>query len=114
MSHFYGIIKGTRGEATRCGDMKSGYRAQIAGWGGCIDVRLSHNRLTGEDRFAVWLTPWGNGNGAAILLAAGKLQLDHVRDEGFTIDGDILHKIVEKKALQYMTREDSTNESAGT
>ena len=47
MSHFYSVIQGSRGPATRCGDKHGGVYATAAGWGGAITTRLYHR--DGED-----------------------------------------------------------------
>jgi hypothetical protein len=36
MSHFYGTVKGARGEATRCGSKNSGMETYCASWCGAI------------------------------------------------------------------------------
>ena len=81
MSHFYGTIKGTKGEATRCGDKRKGYRAIAAGWRGAIETTLRHDDKTGKDMFSVYLVPWGSSGGTNILLASGEL------DCGFVTEG---------------------------
>lgn len=103
MSHFYATIKGARGEATRCGSKGSGHHAKVAGWGGAIEVMLTHDEKAGKDKFAVWIIPWGSKGGRAILLATGVLDIDTVREEGFVMDTDMLHTLVEKQARRYMT-----------
>lgn len=40
MSHFYGTLQGSRGEATRCGTKNSGMEVHAASWSGAIQVRL--------------------------------------------------------------------------
>ena len=70
MSHFYGIVRGNRGEASRGGSKVSGYTATAASWSGSIRVDLTHNRETGEDSFTVTQQPW-QGSGISELLAEG-------------------------------------------
>ena len=53
MSHFYGSVKGNRGEATRGGSKYSGYTSYCAGWGGGIEVRLWHDPEVGKDHYKV-------------------------------------------------------------
>lgn len=48
MSHFYGDIKGCRGEATRCGSAESGIRGHIRGWHIGASVRCFER--DGKDR----------------------------------------------------------------
>ena len=40
MAHFYGNLKGSRGEATRCGTASSGLTVSARSWGGSITVEL--------------------------------------------------------------------------
>lgn len=70
MSHFYGTLNGSRGEATRCGTKQSGMCVIAAGWGGAVRVRLWHDSEAGVDRFEVEQVPW-RGNGVARGLARG-------------------------------------------
>ncbi len=53
MSHFYGMVQGNRGKATRGGSKKSGYHAQAKGWRGQVDVRLWHDETKDLDWFEV-------------------------------------------------------------
>ena len=53
MAHFYGSVKGNRGEATRGGSKYSGYTSYCAGWGGGIEVRLWHDPDGGMDHYTV-------------------------------------------------------------
>ena len=73
MSHFYGIVQGNRGEATRGGSKNSGYSAVAASWEGAVKVNLWFNAEQGdggEDWAEVYLTPW-RGAGKNILLYRG-------------------------------------------
>lgn len=72
MSHFYGTIQGSRGEATRCATKNSGLTTYAAGWKGAIRVDVSHHS-DGTDRFIVSLTPWQNSGGQTRVLAEGVL-----------------------------------------
>ncbi len=58
MSHFYGTLKGTRGEVTRCGAKASGVRVTAASWSGAVTVRLWYDEDTGRDMFSVEQTSW--------------------------------------------------------
>lgn len=42
MATFYGSIKGSRGEATRCGTTNSGIKASVQSWNGSIVNELSY------------------------------------------------------------------------
>jgi len=58
MAHFYGTLKGQRGEATRCGSPASGLVTHAAGWGGAVRVELYVDEETGQDFARVNLVPW--------------------------------------------------------
>ena len=70
MSHFYGSIKGNRGEATRAGTKKSGYVSKAASWEGAVQVRLFYHTGVEEDWAEVRLIPW-HGAGKDIILYNG-------------------------------------------
>lgn len=74
MSHFYGTLQGSRGQATRCGTKNSGITTQAAGWQGCIETHIYHDDATGKDMYRVYLTPWQGSGGSTILLAEGELR----------------------------------------
>lgn len=40
MAHFYGMLDGSRGPASRCGTKASGLHVTAASWDGAITVRL--------------------------------------------------------------------------
>jgi len=69
MSHFYGTLKGSRGEATRCGTKKSGITTHTASWEGAVRVELYQK--DGIDYAKVCLTKWRNGAGDYKLLYDG-------------------------------------------
>jgi len=47
MSHFYGYLQGSRGEATRCGTKTSGINAHLRSWNNVVYASLEDNN--GED-----------------------------------------------------------------
>ena len=103
MSHFYGTLQGTRGEATRCGDAKKGYRAIAAGWQGAIRTYLKHEPVSGKDFFYVYLAPWGNTSGDDILLAQGPLDIRTVRDGGLVVlNPELVRRYTEAEAFKIM------------
>ena len=110
MSHFYGSIKGTRGEATRCGDKRSGYKATIAGWGGAIQIHLTHRirvGVIGVDRFDVRLIQWGGSKGEDILLASGVLSTDYVSEGGIIrLHPELVRRYTEAEAFRIMKGEE--------
>jgi hypothetical protein len=69
MSHFYATIQGTRGEATRCGDKKSGIETTAASWNGAIRTVL-YVDAEGRDCFRVEQIEW-QGVGVYEVLAEG-------------------------------------------
>lgn len=56
MAHFYGTIKGSRGEASRLGTKASGLRTTTASWQGAVTVNMVERN--GVDYVEVWLTKW--------------------------------------------------------
>jgi len=70
MAHFYGTVRGGRGESTKCGTKSSGMIATAAGWGGCVRVYVTHDAETGTDRFEVRQDRW-KGEGVSEILAVG-------------------------------------------
>jgi hypothetical protein len=70
MSHFYGVIQGNRGDATRGGSKGSGLTATAASWAGAIRVDLEHDSVSGDDRFIVTQVKW-HGRGVSQRLAVG-------------------------------------------
>jgi hypothetical protein len=67
MSRFYGVLKGARGEATRCGHRDMSTTA--ASWHGAIRTYLYIDDQ-GRDCYAVRETPW-HGSGVDRLIAQG-------------------------------------------
>ena len=70
MSHFYGTLKGSRGEASRCGTRNSGLETHAASWKGAIRVAVFTDD-DGEDHFRVERVSW-RGAGPYQLLAVGR------------------------------------------
>ncbi len=69
MSHFYGVLNGQAGQATRCGSKGSGLRTVAASWAGCISVQLWRDS-DGQDHFRVYQGAW-QGAGISEYLASG-------------------------------------------
>jgi hypothetical protein len=69
MSHFYGIVKGGRGEATRTGHKTTGLETTAATWSGAIHTTLYVDD-SGRDRYRVEQIPW-DSKGAYRLIAEG-------------------------------------------
>ena len=82
MSHFYGVVEGSRGKATRCGTKSSGIKVQAAGWHGAVEVQVFQG-INGEDRYHIWAIPWPD-NGEHITIAEGRLDANDKR-EGFNV-----------------------------
>lgn len=62
MAHFFGSVKGQRGEASRLGSKRSDLQTTSASWQGSVDVRLYYDAETGRDMAHVTLQPWrGSG-----------------------------------------------------
>jgi len=61
MSHFYGSMQGSRGEATRCGTKNSGFTAHIRGRDIGVEVWLRYDEKKKRDVVEVQLTGRSNG-----------------------------------------------------
>lgn len=57
MAEFYGILRGSRGQATRCGTTGSGIHATLASWDGALTLTLYHDE-DGRPRFSVRQIEW--------------------------------------------------------
>lgn len=57
MAHFYGIVQGSRGEATRLGGKASGLRTVAASWAGSCVVEAYVDK-NGVDCVTVRLRKW--------------------------------------------------------
>lgn len=71
MSHFYGTLQGSRGQATRCGTRSSGVVTEAAGWKGCVETYVFEK--DGLDMFEVRLKPWQYSGGEYQVIAKGRL-----------------------------------------
>jgi hypothetical protein len=71
MSHFYGVLQGSRGQATRCGTSFSGLTVTAAGWDGALEIELWQDSQ-GRDRFRVRQKSW-QGSGVERVIAGGLL-----------------------------------------
>ena len=69
MSHFYSVIHGQGGPATRCGNKSSGVVATAASWRGAVSVRM-YVGDDGVDRFVVTQEYW-RGAGVSREIARG-------------------------------------------
>lgn len=72
MSHFYGTIKGGRGQATRTGHKTSGLTTHAASWHGAISVELWRDDDSSADMFRVVMVPW-HGAGDSQTLCVGRV-----------------------------------------
>lgn len=74
MSHFYGTVKGARGEASRCGTKQSGLQTYTASWRGAVVVTAYYNKGRDEDWVRVALTTWrGSGVQPSRVLYEGPI-----------------------------------------
>ncbi len=71
MAHFYGSVKGSRGEATRLGGKGAGMRTTAASWSGAIHTRLYVDD-DGHDCVRVYETTW-NGAGVDREIYRGRV-----------------------------------------
>ena len=70
MSHFYGVVAGNRGQATRGGTKTSGYLTIAASWDGAIQVRLSYDPKTDKNHYVIYQSKW-HGKGVESEIAKG-------------------------------------------
>ena len=70
MSHFYSVIQGNRGQATRCGTKDSGVTATAASWTGAIRTDLWYSTEDDVNRYTVVMIPW-HGVGCTRVMATG-------------------------------------------
>ena len=75
MSHFYGRLNGSRGEATRCGHKTTGMTTIAASWRGAILVQLWHDEDSDQDWALVEMTPW-HGHGINRELYRGPVDAE--------------------------------------
>ena len=68
MAHFYGVLQGARGQATRLGHKGSGLSTTAASWQGAVRVELFVK--DGVDWAVVGLTTW-QGAGITKVLYDG-------------------------------------------
>ena len=69
MSHFYGVLYGSRGHVTRQGTKASGLNTTAASWKGSINVHL-YVDSGGRDCYRVTQEPW-EGAGIHETIACG-------------------------------------------
>jgi hypothetical protein len=76
MAHFYGSMKGQRGERTACGTKSSGMSAHVRGWEHGVRIVASHydTQVGKPDTFAVYMTTGSNATGPDVYL--GEVYLD--------------------------------------
>lgn len=74
MATFYGNLKGSRGEATRCGTRNSGIMAAVRGFDGSLTVRMSDNGDRGGP-FVVISSSSGSAVGGQILFSGSLEEL---------------------------------------
>lgn len=70
MAHFYGTLRGQRGQASRLGGKGSGLETYAASWEGAVLVRLWVDEVKGVDMCLVTLTPH-KGVGTSKVLYEG-------------------------------------------
>lgn len=79
MSHFYGTVRGSRGEASRTGGKGSGMNTVAASWSGAVETRLYVCAKTGRDMFEVRQIPW-SGQGVSEVIARGVIGEEYATD----------------------------------
>lgn len=74
MSHFYGTLKGSRGQATRCGTKDSGIMASAQSWDGSITVYIEDSYNTTNVSIC---SKEGSGAGGRLLWSGPLSDLLH-------------------------------------
>ena len=69
MAHFYGNLKGSRGEATRCGTRQSGIMVSARSWNGSVSVEMGEGE-THDDPQVIIRAGDGSTIGGARYIAA--------------------------------------------
>jgi len=72
MSHFYGDLQGSRGEATRCGTAWSGISSHVRGWH--VGARATMRVDNGQD--VAYITATAGSAGTAFNQSIGSVRLD--------------------------------------
>lgn len=75
MAHFYGLIQGQSGDATRMGSSRSGYRAWAQNSTGRVSVVLDHNLHNERDYAEITIDGSTQNYGAGTALRLGALDL---------------------------------------
>lgn len=69
MAHFYGEMKGNRGETSRAGTKESGIAAHLRGWNIGTQVYVFHDEKTGKDTVRIHKTKGSGSFGTEELIA---------------------------------------------
>lgn len=72
MSHFYGSMRGSRGEATRMGSKKSGFQAHVRGWDIGVEICCYYDEETDNDKIYIYETGGSHGVNPPTLLTVLK------------------------------------------
>lgn len=75
MSHFYGVVQGSRGPATRAAGAGGGLSTVAASWHGAIQVMLYVNEQ-GMDCYRITEKPW-HGAGVSRVIEEGIIGNQH-------------------------------------
>ncbi len=76
MAHFYGTVKGSRGEASRLGGKESGMRVTCAGWNAGITSRACYHEGKDRDLFSA---DFDGGSGGR---DGPRISVDYFREGG--------------------------------
>ena len=89
MAHFYGIVKGNKGEESRCGTKSSGLLATAQGWDIGGKVRIDH--IQGRDVVTLGFSGGSNYNYTKLLPP---IYLDHNGD--VTSDDPLMRELLKQ------------------
>ena len=74
MAHFYGVVKGARGTASRVGHKSSDLTTTAASWDGAIETKIYFCNDDKINKYIVYQTPW-KGQGLSRTIAEGIIGL---------------------------------------
>ena len=86
MSHFYGIVQGNRGWASRGGSKASGQRTTCASWEGCVRCYAYYNEQAKADWVTVTLETWqGRGQSPPVVLYHGSIGHYQAKEKSYPL-----------------------------
>ena len=84
MAHFYGNLKGSRGEATRCGTRQSGIMVSARNWNGSVSVEMGEGETHDDPQVIIRAGDGSTIGGRALYCGplSGLLDAHHLIPAG--------------------------------